>query len=75
MSAAGPPRHWAGMRPLTPDGRPILGRSPIANLFLNTGHGPLGWTLACGSGLALAELSGGERPSIALAPYSWTRFA
>ena len=74
-AAAGPPRHWAGLRPMTPDGRPILGRSPIANLFLNIGHGPLGWTLACGSGLALAELIGGERPSIDLAPYSWTRFA
>ena len=42
-------RHWAGLRPLTPDGRPIIGRSGIASLFLNTGHGPLGWTLACGS--------------------------
>ena len=53
--------HWAGLRPLTPDGRPILGRSAIPNLYLNTGHGPLGWTLACGSGLALAELiSGGS---------------
>lgn len=68
-----PPRHWAGLRPLTPDGRPILGSSPIANLFLNTGHGPLGWTLACGSGLALAELMSGRPPPIDLAPYGWSR--
>ena len=58
---------------MTPDGRPILGRSPIPNLFLNTGHGPLGWTLACGSGLALADLVGGGDPGVDLAPYAWPR--
>jgi D-amino-acid dehydrogenase len=58
---------------LTPDGRPILGRSAIPNLFLNTGHGPLGLTLACGSGLALAELISGDRPSLDLSPYRWPR--
>ena len=57
---AGSLRHWAGLRPLTPDGRPIVGRSAIPNLFLNTGHGPLGWTLACGSALALADLIDGR---------------
>ena len=66
-------RHWAGLRPLTPDGRPIVGRSGIANLYLNTGHGPLGWTLACGSGLALAELIDGGAPSVDLAPFAWPR--
>jgi len=47
---------WCGLRPMTPDGRPLLGPSKISNLYLNTGHGPLGWTQACGSGRALAEL-------------------
>ncbi len=47
---------WAGLRPMTPDGTPIIGRSPIANLFLNTGHGTLGWTMAAGSGRMLADL-------------------
>ncbi|MBN2630975.1 MAG: D-amino acid dehydrogenase [Rhodobacteraceae bacterium] len=47
---------WAGLRPMTPDGTPIVGRSPIANLFLNTGHGTLGWTMAAGSGRVLADI-------------------
>ncbi len=62
--------HWSGLRPLTPDGRPIIGRSRWRNLFLNTGHGPLGWTLAAGSGLAMAELVTGRTPSIDLAPFA-----
>ncbi|MDQ7251626.1 D-amino acid dehydrogenase [Dongia sedimenti] len=62
--------HWSGLRPLTPDGRPIIGRSRWRNLFLNTGHGPLGWTLAAGSGLAMAELVAGNSPSIDLASFS-----
>jgi D-amino-acid dehydrogenase len=69
----GPPRLWAGLRPLTPDGRPIVGRSGVAGLFLNTGHGPLGWTLTCGSGLALAELISGAVPSVNLDPFAWPR--
>ncbi len=62
--------HWSGLRPLTPDGRPIIGRSRWRNLFLNTGHGPLGWTLAAGSGLAMAELVTGKNPSVDLAPFA-----
>ena len=65
--------HWAGLRPLTPDGRPILGRSALGQLYLNTGHGPLGWTLACGSGLALAELLRSGEPPIDLARFAWPR--
>jgi D-amino-acid dehydrogenase len=65
--------HWSGLRPLTPDGRPIIGRSRWRNLFLNTGHGPLGWTLAAGSGLAMAELVGGMTPSIDLADFALER--
>lgn len=47
---------WAGLRPMTPDGTPIVGRSPIPNLFLNTGHGTLGWTMSAGSGRVLADI-------------------
>jgi D-amino-acid dehydrogenase len=65
--------HWSGLRPLTPDGRPIIGRSRWPNLFLNTGHGPLGWTLAAGSGMAMAELVAGNSPSIDLAPFATER--
>ena len=65
--------HWAGLRPLTPDGRPILGPTRWPNLYLNTGHGPLGWTLACGSGLALAALLRSGEPPVDLAPFAWPR--
>lgn len=71
--APGSLQRWAGLRPLTPDGRPIIGRSGIDKLFLNTGHGPLGWTLACGSAAALAELIDRGRPPASLAPFAWPR--
>src|SRR6202022_1588941 len=44
---------WTGLRPMTPDGTPIVGRTPVSNLFLNTGHGTLGWTMSWGSGQVL----------------------
>jgi D-amino-acid dehydrogenase len=55
---------WTGLRPMTPDGTPIVGATPYANLSLNTGHGTLGWTMACGSGKLLADLIGGKQPEI-----------
>lgn len=57
--------NWAGLRPATPDNVPRIGRSRLPNLYLNTGHGTLGWTLACGSGKALADLVSGRRPEVA----------
>jgi D-amino-acid dehydrogenase len=47
---------WTGLRPATPDGTPVVGATPLSNLFLNTGHGTLGWTMACGSGRYLADV-------------------
>ncbi|RQS73083.1 D-amino acid dehydrogenase [Burkholderia sp. Bp8963] len=55
---------WTGLRPMTPDGTPIVGRTPLSNLFLNTGHGTLGWTMSCGSGQLLADLISGKKPAI-----------
>ena len=55
---------WAGLRPATPSNVPVIGRTRLANLFLNTGHGTLGWTLACGSGRALADLVSGRKPEV-----------
>lgn len=49
-------KYWAGVRPVTPSGTPILGRSPITNLFIAAGHGHLGWTMGCGSGEVMAAL-------------------
>lgn len=57
---------WAGLRPATPKGTPILGATPYANLFLNCGHGALGWTLALGSARIVADLIKGAKPAIAL---------
>jgi D-amino-acid dehydrogenase len=55
---------WAGLRPATPGNVPLIGRTRYSNLFLNTGHGTLGWTLACGSGRAIADLVDGRRPGV-----------
>lgn len=59
-----PSHYWTGLRPMTPDSTPIIGTTPISNLFLNVGHGTLGWTMACGSGRLVASLIGGDRPPI-----------
>ncbi|HEX2565492.1 MAG TPA: D-amino acid dehydrogenase [Burkholderiales bacterium] len=56
--------RWTGLRPATPDNVPLIGRTRYRNLFLNTGHGTLGWTLACGSGRALADLVSGRAPAV-----------
>jgi len=55
---------WAGLRPMTPDNVPVLGPTVFRNLYLNTGHGTLGWTLACGSGQILADWLAGREPSV-----------
>ncbi|OAI50569.1 amino acid dehydrogenase [Betaproteobacteria bacterium SCGC AG-212-J23] len=57
-------KTWAGLRPATPSNVPVIGRTRFSNLFLDTGHGTLGWTLACGSGKALADLVSGRRPEV-----------
>ena len=53
---------WTGLRPATPSNVPVIGRTKLANLFVNTGHGTLGWTMACGSGRALADIVSGRQP-------------
>jgi D-amino-acid dehydrogenase len=58
------PLYWSGLRPLTPSNLPYIGKSKIQNLFLNTGHGTLGWTMGCGSGLALSEIIMGKKPNV-----------
>jgi len=55
---------WSGLRPMTPDGTPVIGPTRIRNLYLNTGHGTLGWTMACGSGHVIADIIGGRTPAI-----------
>jgi D-amino-acid dehydrogenase len=57
-------QFWTGLRPATPSNVPIIGRSKLANLYLNTGHGTLGWTHACGSGKSIARIISGLRPEL-----------
>ncbi|MGA9854211.1 MAG: D-amino acid dehydrogenase [Gammaproteobacteria bacterium] len=66
--------HWAGLRPMSCDGPPILGACSFTNLFLNTGHGPLGWTLGAGSARCVADLVAGLKPAIDMSAYSVGRF-
>ena len=65
---------WCGLRPMTPDGPPVIGQERYDNLFLNTGHGTLGWTMACGSGRVLADLISGRQPEIATGELSLARY-
>ena len=57
---------WCGLRPMTPDGTPVIGPTPYTNLFLNTGHGTLGWTMSCGSARVLSDIVSGRQPEIGL---------
>ena len=62
LRPAGEAQFWCGLRPATPSNVPLIGRTRYPNLWVNTGHGTLGWTMACGSGAALADLLAGQRP-------------
>ena len=65
---------WSGLRPMTPDGPPIIGATRYGNLHLNTGHGTLGWTMACGSGRVLADLLSGRKPDIDTSELAISRY-
>ncbi|MGE0242158.1 MAG: FAD-dependent oxidoreductase, partial [Parvibaculaceae bacterium] len=57
---------WAGLRPVSPAGTPLIGPTSISGLWVNAGHGHLGWTLSCGSGRVMADLISGRKPEIEL---------
>ena len=63
-------QFWTGLRPATPSNVPLVGATRYRNLFLDTGHGTLGWTMACGSGRALADIIGGREPQVEFAFYA-----
>jgi D-amino-acid dehydrogenase len=67
-------RAWCGLRPMSADGVPVIGKTPIENLWVSTGHGHLGWTMAAGSGRLLSELISGDVPSLDPTPYALKRF-
>jgi len=64
LRTLGEPVYWTGLRPATPSNVPIVGHARMKNLYLNTGHGTLGWTMSCGSGRALADIVSGRRPDV-----------
>jgi D-amino-acid dehydrogenase len=66
--------HWCGLRPMTPDGTPIIGQTPIKGLWTSTGHGTLGWTMAAGSGELLADLITETQPQIKYSDLSMLRY-
>jgi D-amino-acid dehydrogenase len=66
--------RWAGLRPATPSNVPYVSGTRYRNLFLNTGHGTLGWTMACGSGRVLADLLSGRKPDIDTKELSISRY-
>ncbi|RIY02429.1 D-amino acid dehydrogenase [Aureimonas flava] len=65
---------WSGLRPMTPDGTPVIGPTKVRGLFLNTGHGTLGWTMSSGSGRLLADLVSGRSPDIDARDLSVARY-
>jgi D-amino-acid dehydrogenase len=67
---------WTGLRPMTPDGTPIIGKASemYNNVWLNTGHGTLGWTMAAGSAQVLADLLAGQKPAIQSDDLAITRY-
>jgi D-amino-acid dehydrogenase len=71
----GKSRFWIGARPMLPDGPPVLGKTPIANLYVNTGHGSTGWVMACGSARVVADVIAGKTPAIDLDGLTLDRYA
>ena len=67
-------RAWTGLRPMSSDGVGIMGATPVPGVFLNTGHGPLGWTMAAGAGRLVADQIMGVPTALPLAPYAHARF-
>ena len=70
----GRPQYWSCLRPMTPDGPPVLGRGRQKNMYFNTGHGHMGWTMACGTGRISADLKQGKKPEIDVAGMLVDRF-
>lgn len=67
--------YWSGLRPMTPDGTPLIGATKMPGLYLNTGHGTLGWTMSTGSACLLADLISGKDAEIDASDYAIERYS
>jgi len=67
--------YWTGLRPMTPDGTPVIGASKLSNLFINSGHGTLGWTMACGSARVIADIVSGRPAEIDVSDIGPSRYS
>lgn len=67
-------KFWTGLRPMTPDGTPIIGGTSFDNLYINTGHGTLGWTMSCGSGKLISDIVLGDTPEISTEGLALSRY-
>jgi D-amino-acid dehydrogenase len=67
-------QYWTGLRPMTPDNLPVLGATPYRNLYLNTGHGTLGWTMSNGSARVIADLVSARTPAVDLTGLTLARY-
>ena len=65
---------WTGLRPMTPDGSPVIGQTGVKNLFLNTGHGSVGWTLACGSARLVSDMISGRKHEMDPSEWALARY-
>ncbi len=65
---------WTGLRPMTPDGTPVIGPTALKGLYLATGHGTLGWTMAAGTGRVIADIISGRKPQIDVSALSLSRY-
>ncbi|MBB4953549.1 D-amino-acid dehydrogenase [Agrobacterium vitis] len=65
---------WSGLRPMTPDGTPVIGATSLSNLYINSGHGTLGWTMSCGSARMLSDVISGRKPEIETADLALSRY-
>jgi D-amino-acid dehydrogenase len=65
---------WSGLRPMTPDGTPVIGATGLSNLYINSGHGTLGWTMSCGSARMLSDVISGKKPEIETADLALSRY-
>ncbi|MFC4200492.1 D-amino acid dehydrogenase [Candidimonas humi] len=68
-------RYWVGLRPMTPDGPPLMGATPVPGLYINLGHGSTGWAMSMGSGRVVADLATGQQPEIDLSGLTLERYA